>query len=588
MSVNLSALAGAGQQFFSDNGVILSGGKLYSYAAGTTTPQAAYTSASGSTPHTNPIILNSAGRVATGEIWLTAGENYKFSLFTSTDVLIATWDNITGIASSAATATLTPSGYTTATTVQAGFDDLGSSAGTSKVGFIQAGTGAVSRAAQAKLRESVSVKDFGAVGDGVADDTAAINLAMSAAWSQGVALYFPGGTYITQGGHTLPLNVKATSILGDGPSLSILKCSNATSTVLTVTGMSQFYMFGIGFDKVTRNSLGKGLVINNTAYAEINQVTAYGFENGFYTEDVLTSIFIKPLARFCSIGMFLSFTSISRPNAITILNPSFSLNDRFGLRLNQPGTLNVIGGSIEGNGWNTASFHGGVYISNAGTEGGVGVTFDSVQIEQNEGEADIYIASTLNAGTVYNILNCSIFPVDNTHYTDNRIYFENGVQQNLKLRGNSFKSFGTYTPNAARKNVAALSNALLTVDTGGDYTQFYDAVEKPDLASWGPNTVREAMATARATVQIAGGPTAVLIGAPYNIASVSFSGTGLVSFLFAKLMLTTDYQIFALSDSGSKTLRVSAKNTNGFTLETRDLAGVVQNAGSDVVVFGGL
>ena len=97
MAVNLSALAGAGQQFFNDSGVILSGGKLYSYAAGTTTPQITYTSASGSTAHTNPIILNSAGRVATGEIWLTAGSNYKFVLYNSTNVLIATWDNITGI-----------------------------------------------------------------------------------------------------------------------------------------------------------------------------------------------------------------------------------------------------------------------------------------------------------------------------------------------------------------------------------------------------------------------------------------------------------------------------------------------------------
>ena len=97
MTVNLSALAGAGQQFFDNNGVPLAGGKLYSYAAGTSTPQATYTSASGATAHTNPIILDSAGRVATGEIWLTAGSNYKFALYTSLNVLITTWDNITGI-----------------------------------------------------------------------------------------------------------------------------------------------------------------------------------------------------------------------------------------------------------------------------------------------------------------------------------------------------------------------------------------------------------------------------------------------------------------------------------------------------------
>jgi hypothetical protein len=97
MTVYLSALAGAGAQFFDDDGVPLAGGKLYSYQAGTTTPQTTYTSAAGNTAHTNPIILNSAGRVSTGEIWLTAGVNYKFVLKTSTDVLLVTWDNIDGV-----------------------------------------------------------------------------------------------------------------------------------------------------------------------------------------------------------------------------------------------------------------------------------------------------------------------------------------------------------------------------------------------------------------------------------------------------------------------------------------------------------
>jgi hypothetical protein len=59
------------------------------------------------------------------------------------------------------------------------------------VTFVQAGTGAVQRTAQAKMRDVVSAKDFGAVGDGVTDDTAAIQAAMDA--SSGVHL--PVGVY---------------------------------------------------------------------------------------------------------------------------------------------------------------------------------------------------------------------------------------------------------------------------------------------------------------------------------------------------------------------------------------------------------
>ena len=100
MAVFLSPVGGVAAQFFTNNGVPLTGGKLYTYAAGTTTPQTTYTSSSGATAHTNPIILDSAGRVPGGEIWLSA-PLYKFSLNTSADVLIATYDNVGGIGAAA-------------------------------------------------------------------------------------------------------------------------------------------------------------------------------------------------------------------------------------------------------------------------------------------------------------------------------------------------------------------------------------------------------------------------------------------------------------------------------------------------------
>lgn len=102
MAVNLSPVGGVAAQFFTNNGVPLAGGKIFTYAAGTTTPQVTYTSSQGNVAWTNPIVLDAAGRVpGSGEIWLTDGLIYKFVLKDSNDVLIATYDNISGINSNA-------------------------------------------------------------------------------------------------------------------------------------------------------------------------------------------------------------------------------------------------------------------------------------------------------------------------------------------------------------------------------------------------------------------------------------------------------------------------------------------------------
>jgi hypothetical protein len=98
MTVNLSPLAGAGSQFFDDSGNPLSGGLLYTYSAGTTTPATTYTSNTGSVANSNPIVLDSAGR-PTSEIWLTNFNSYKFILQNSAYVQIWSMDNISAIRS---------------------------------------------------------------------------------------------------------------------------------------------------------------------------------------------------------------------------------------------------------------------------------------------------------------------------------------------------------------------------------------------------------------------------------------------------------------------------------------------------------
>jgi hypothetical protein len=126
---NLSAFAGAGAQFFDDNGAPLVGGKVYTYASGTTTPRATYTTSAGTVANSNPIILDAAGRTP-NEIWLIAGSLYKFIVRTSTDVLIGTYDGVPSIndsfstynllSSVSGTNTITATATPTLTSYQAG------------------------------------------------------------------------------------------------------------------------------------------------------------------------------------------------------------------------------------------------------------------------------------------------------------------------------------------------------------------------------------------------------------------------------------------------------------------------------------
>ena len=82
----------------------------------------------------------------------------------------------------------------------------------SAITYNQGGTGAQERTVKSKLQEFVSVKDFGAVGDGVADDTAAIQAALNASKN----VYFPDGVYLVSSWTTFSITTAKTKLFGSG------------------------------------------------------------------------------------------------------------------------------------------------------------------------------------------------------------------------------------------------------------------------------------------------------------------------------------------------------------------------------------
>lgn len=106
-------------------------------------------------------------------------------------------------------------------------------AGMTTIGFLQSGAGATLRTAQDKMRESVSVKDFGAVGDGVANDTAAFVAAIAASNE----LYVPPGTYMLD---YLTINKKIAIRLANSATLKNRVPANPAVTLDANWGIFRF------------------------------------------------------------------------------------------------------------------------------------------------------------------------------------------------------------------------------------------------------------------------------------------------------------------------------------------------------------
>lgn len=169
------------QQYFTAGGIPLVGGKVYTYAAGTTTPLATYTTAAAGTPNTNPVILDSRGEAS---IFFSAA-NYKIVVKDSLDSTIWTQDNLPGDAAASVLAS------------------LAASTGATLVGTLSPLSGAIARTLQKDLNIQPSVllarfltdaqlADI-AAGTLVYDIKAALDLAIAAAASIGGFVELPAG-----------------------------------------------------------------------------------------------------------------------------------------------------------------------------------------------------------------------------------------------------------------------------------------------------------------------------------------------------------------------------------------------------------
>ena len=290
--------------------------KAYWYRANTTTAQDVYTTSALSVAHAQPVQADSAGQFPA--IWMDPATNYDYRVIikTSADVTLDDYTIPRGPVSAATfssevftatagqtvftiSASYTPGSATcsvylngaklitgpdytetssTVITLVVGAADgdnveiitgsqvTANGSSSALVTFLQSGTGAVARTVQSKERDTVSVKDYGAVGDGVTDDTAAIQAAVNYWVANPVDLLFPSNStfYVT------------TAIVATFSSNCVLqKCITGYGSRLTTAAgvVNALTVTVSGASTVVRNLMIEGLEIAHagTGYGLVMQ-----------------------------------------------------------------------------------------------------------------------------------------------------------------------------------------------------------------------------------------------------------------------------------------------------------------------------
>lgn len=292
--------------FYPGTNLPLVGGKLYTYLAGTTTLQATALDAAG-TSNTNPVILDSNGEC---NLWLN-DISYKYVLKDPAESTIWTVDNIVSGAATAnaAIAALYASTFSSLATTTAAVDQIitirrhtsGTVGGGQFIGVPSTGLapdgGTISISATAGIywqRINYSfllVQFWGVMGNGIADDTVAVQLAIN---SGAKFLYWPSGTYnIGAAGLT---GVSSQTWQGAGVGLTkILLTVVPTLDFIKISSKNNFYIYGITFDgnaKLTAAAGGSYPLLLPIIYAL--QCSYYEIRNcefiGFHTCGMLSNI----------------------------------------------------------------------------------------------------------------------------------------------------------------------------------------------------------------------------------------------------------------------------------------------------------
>jgi len=231
-------------------------------------------------------------------------------------------------------------------------------------------SGAINRTIYEKLTDSISVKDFGAKGDGTTDDTAAIQAAVSSLTSGG-CVNIPAGVYLVSSAITIPNNV---TVQGVGDSSQLLANTDitvfTTSTTTTSTVASGIVIQDLFINNSVSGTKTKyDVILNNPNVCKIIRVHIASASTGYSATNVGGIWFYRPDSGGAATAYVNEITDcFIQNNSIYLQNISDSVikggwhwgfNRAFAIKIDNCGDIQIVNSM----GIIPSQYNGGIYFT---------------------------------------------------------------------------------------------------------------------------------------------------------------------------------------------------------------------------------
>lgn len=426
----------------------------------------------------------------------------------------------------------------------------------------------------------VNVKEFGAKGDGITDDSDAFQSAVNTVIQIGGTIFIPVGRYVLK----KCINIDLSNFAQTGKAINLRGDNANTTFIINQTNADfAFYVKGKHFTYFhMENMTVLGADINTQKGLHMEYLSEQYLENlvfknlylGIQMEDVVRCKLMSCTFDQNMRGLYgNNQISESTPNAIDFFGCVFYGNAEAGLYIEGGCNINFFGGTIETNGHlSSIPQRWGAKLQDLGRYGAAGATFVGTYFEGNANIADVWINESVYPST-YSFIGCTFnrfaAPLNNDHnirVDAGSFAGPNGYPVKVVVTGCAFRDMGN-TPSSSTQYIQFYSQgAPVMFEQLGNYYQ--SQVELPNPAS------NRVFATGR-LVNLGTTPT---VWRAFNVDSVSKINTGVyqVNYIFPS---TSSRNITTLSTDILGYCRVNNETINGFQIEVFNTSGAPVDPG---------